>query len=79
MKKEDKHSHLLACSEWVVEFSEMMRHNPQGMVIQPGKNSRVIWDASTKFDALDIVLNDVTSIENEPNIDFGDTKQRTAT
>ena len=49
------------------------------MVIKPGKNSRVVWDASTKFDALDIVLNDVTSIENEPHIDFGDTKQRTAT
>jgi len=26
MNKEDKHSHLLACSEWVVEFSENMRH-----------------------------------------------------
>ena len=69
----------MACSEGVVEYSDMMRHNPQGMVIKPGKNSRVVWDASTKLDALNIILNDVTSIENKPEIDFGNTKQCTAT
>ena len=40
-----------------------MRHTAQGMVMKDGKG-RVVWDRSTKFDPLDVVMNDYTPTEN---------------
>jgi len=37
------------------------RHTAQGMQIKPGKNPRVIFDASTKSHPHKIVLNDMTT------------------
>ena len=50
-----------------------MRHTAQGMVMKDGKG-RVVWDGSTKLDALDVVMNDYTPIENEPEVTFGTAK-----
>jgi len=71
MNKEDKYSHLISLRDWVVYFSPYCRHTCQGMVIKIGKNARVVWDASTKMWALEIVLNEVTTTELEAAITFG--------
>jgi len=44
------------------------------MQIKPGKNPRVIFNASTKAHPHEIVLNDMRSTELEANITFGWTK-----
>jgi hypothetical protein len=44
------------------------------MQIKPGKNPRVIFDASTKSHPHEIVLNDMTTTEFEASITFGAAK-----
>ena len=74
MNKEDRHSHVLPVKLWVLHFSPWCRHTAQGMLIKPGKNPRVIFDASTKSHPHEVVLNDMTSTEFEANITFGRAK-----
>ena len=50
-----------------------MRHTAQDMVMKDGKE-RVVWDGSTNFDPLDVVINDYTPTENEPEVTFGTAK-----
>ena len=76
MNKEDKYSHLLTLAFWTVYFSPYCRHTSQGMVIKIGKNARVVWDASTKMWALEIVLNEITDTEFEAIISFGAAKMK---
>ncbi len=75
LNKEDRYSHLLTTAPWVPYFSPYARHTSQGMVIKEGKNPRVVWDGSTKREALDIVLNEVTTTELEAAITFGFVKR----
>ena len=74
MNKEDRHSHLLPVKLWILHFSPWCRHTAQGMQIKPGKNPRVIFDASTKSHPHEIVLNDMTTTEFEAIITFGASK-----
>jgi hypothetical protein len=74
MNKEDRHSHLLPVKLSVLHFSPWCRHTAQGMQIKPGKNPRVIFDASTKSHPHKIVLNDMTTTEFEASITFGAAK-----
>jgi hypothetical protein len=62
MNKEDRHSHLLPVKLWILHFLPWCRHTAQGMQIKPGKNPRVIFDASTKSHPHKIVLNDMTPL-----------------
>jgi hypothetical protein len=71
MNKEDKHSHLLPMKLWVLPFSPYSRHTAQGMLVKPGKNPRVIFDASIKGDPHEVVLNEITTSEFQANITFG--------
>ena len=48
MNKEDRHSHLLPVKLWMLHFSPWCCHTAQGMLVKPGKNSCIIFDASTK-------------------------------
>jgi hypothetical protein len=70
MNKEDKHSHLLPVKLWVLHFSPYCCHTAQGMSVKPGKNPRVIFDASTKGDLHEVVLNKIMTMEFEANITF---------
>jgi hypothetical protein len=74
MNKEDKHSHLLSVKLWVLHFSPWCCHATQGMQIKPGKNPRVIFDASTKGSPHEVVLNKFTPTKFEANINFGHAK-----
>ena len=76
MNKEDRHSHVLPVKLWVLHFSPWCRHTAQGMLIKPGKNPCVIFDASTKSHPHEVVLNDVTTTKFEATITFGAAKLR---
>ena len=73
INKEDRNSHVFPLHEWVCYLGPNMRHTAQGMVIKNGKG-RVVWDGSTKLEPLDVVMNDYTPIDNEPEVTFGTSK-----
>ena len=60
--------------DWVCYFSPYVRHTPQGLILKLGKNARMVWDGSTMRTAVDVVMNEVTSMEDEAEITFGDIK-----
>jgi hypothetical protein len=66
-----RHSHLLSVKLWVLHFSPWCRHTAQGMQVKPGKKPRVIFDASTKGDPHEVVLNEIITTKFEANITFG--------
>jgi hypothetical protein len=70
ISKEDRHSHLLPVKHWVLHFSPGCCHTAQGMLIKPGKNPHVIFDALTKGHHHQAVFDDVTT-EFKANITFG--------
>jgi hypothetical protein len=74
MNTEDKHSHLLPVKLWVLHFLSWCCHAAQGILIKPGKNPQVIFDASTKGSPHEDVLNEFTITEFEANFDFGHAK-----
>jgi hypothetical protein len=59
---------------WVRHFLPWCGHTAQGILIKPGKNPQVIFDASTKRSPHEVVLNEFIPTEFEANIDFGHTK-----
>ena len=73
INKEEKNSHIFPLHKWVCHLGPNMHHTPQGMVIKDGKG-RVVWNGSTKFEPLDIVMNDYTPTDNEPEVTFGTAK-----
>ena len=73
VNKEDSNSHIFVMHDWVCQLAPNMRHTAQGMVMKDGKG-RVVWDGSTKLEPLDVVMNDYTPIENEPEVTFGTAK-----
>ena len=73
VNKEDRNSHLFPVHDWVCHLGSNMRHTAQGMVMKNGKG-RIVWDGSTKLEALDVVMNDYTPIDNEPEVTFGTSK-----
>jgi hypothetical protein len=76
MNKEDRHSHLLPIKHWVLYFSPWCCKMAQGILVEPGKNPQVIFDASSKESPHKVVLNEITPIEFEAIIDFGLAKMK---
>lgn len=75
MNKEEKHCHIIPFFSWVCRFANSAHHVPQGMVMKPGKDPRIVWDGSTKLLPDDIVMNDVVPVECEAPITFGRSKE----
>ena len=73
INKEDRNNHILPLHDWVCQLGPNMRHTAQGMVMKNGKG-RIVWDGTTKMSPLDIVLNEYTPIDNEPEVNFGTAK-----
>jgi hypothetical protein len=71
MNKEDKHSHLLPVKLWVLHFSPYCCCMAQGMLVKPGKKPHIMFDASTKGDPHEVVVNEITTTGLEANITFG--------
>ncbi len=57
MNKEDRPSHLLSVKLGVLYFSPGCHHTTQGILVKPGKNLRMIFDASTKKSPHKVMLN----------------------
>ena len=74
INKEERNSHIFPLHKWACHLGPNMRHTAQGMVVKDGKG-RVVWDGSTKFEPLDVVMNDYTPTENEPEVKFGTAKK----
>ena len=70
INKEDRYSHLLPLYLWVHFLGENFRHNSQGLVIEEGKNLRLVWDGSTMYTPMDIVMNNMTPTEEEAEVTF---------
>ena len=51
----------------------------QGILVKPGKNHCVIFDASTKEGPHEVVLNEITPTKFEATIDFGKSKTKLLT
>ena len=76
MNKEDRYSHLLPIKLWVLYFPPWCCHTAQGILVKPGKNPQVIFDASTKGSPHEVVMNKITHTELEAKIDFGLAKMK---
>ena len=76
MNKKDRYSHVLPLDELLCNFSAHCRHTTQTLVINPGKNDRLAFDASTTRLPTDIVLNQVTPMAGEAPITFGTTRMQ---
>ena len=72
--KEDRYSYFLPIHPFVGLFLAFLHHNSQGMVVKLWSNTRLFWDGSTKRTAMDIVMNDITTLGNKAEIIFGDVK-----
>ena len=75
MNNEDRYIHVIPLQQDIVKLSPYCRHTTQTLVVKPGKNPRICWDASTKRGPEEIVLNEVTPTDNKAIITFGNTKQ----
>ena len=76
MNKEDCYSHVLPLDELLCAVSPYCRHTTQTLVIKPGKNDRLAFDASTTRLPTNIVLNQITPMDNKAPITFGSTKMK---
>ena len=78
MNKEERNSHVIALDKNMCHLSPYCRHTPQTVIIKPGKNDRICWDASTTREADDTVMNqpDVTIMDEEAQITFGNVKRQ---
>ncbi len=74
MNKEDQYSHLMHIDEDICRASTYLRHTIQTVIMKPGKNDRIVWDRTTIFLALDIMMNQVTPVTCKAPSKFGHIK-----
>ena len=73
MNKEDKNQYLLPLPCWMARFIKNLHVTPQGLVIKPGKNDRLIWDGSFIPNWQATCINMMLSTDTEPEIIYGET------
>jgi len=71
LNKEERNSHIIPFPRYLVRASTVAHHVPQCIIQKEGKKDRLVWDGSTKLSAAEIVMNEVTNIDLEPDITFG--------
>ena len=71
MNKEDKHRYLLPLPCWLVRFIPNIHITPQELVVKPGKNDRLVFDASHLIKFYSICCNMMTKPALEPEIEYG--------
>ena len=74
MNKEDRYSNLVPIYVDIYRASAYLRHTIQTVVMKPGKNDCLVWDGTTTLLALDTVMNQVTPVNHEALITFGNVK-----
>ena len=76
MNKEDRNQFLIPLPSWIARFIRHSHLTPQGLLIKPGKNDRLIWDGSFLPTWDSTSINMMLSHESEPKIIYGDAFQR---
>ena len=71
LNKEDKHKYMFSLPFWTTRFIPNLHLSPQGLIQKPGKEDRLVNDAShlRTFDST--CLNMLTNPEKEPEIEYG--------
>ena len=60
-------------------FSPYLCHITQSIVIKEGKNDRIVWDGSTVMKPTDIVMIQITPVDQESPATFGHVKSSRST
>ena len=71
MNKEHKHRYAIALPCWIARFVPNLHLTPQGLVVKPGKNDRLIFDASFKPHYNSFNVNMSTNPVTAPPIEYG--------
>ena len=72
MNKENKYCYAMAFPAWIARFVPHMHLTPQGLVVKPGKNDRLIFDASIKIKWDSYNINMATDNSTAPKIYYGE-------
>lgn len=72
MNKENKYCYAMAFPAWIARFVPNMHLTPQGLVVKPGKNDRLIFDASIKIKWDSYNINMATDNSTAPKIYYGE-------
>ena len=72
MNKEDKHRYLIPLPCWIARFIPNLHITPQGLIIKPDKNDRLVFDASHLIKFYSICSNMMTTPSVEHPIEYGD-------
>ena len=73
MNKENKHNYVMPFPCWLAQFVPHAYYTPQGYVIKPGKNDRLIFDGSHLLTWDSLPVNLMTNLFNEPEIVYNQT------
>ena len=76
MNKEDKNQYLIPLPSWLARFIRNLHLTPQGLLVKPNKNDRLIWDGSFIPHWHSTCINMMLSQKNEPEIIYGNTFMR---
>jgi hypothetical protein len=71
MNKEDRKDHVLTFPAWLAPFVPHLMLTPNGFVMKPRKNDRLVFDASFMLHMDSRPYNHYISLEDEPEIIFG--------
>ena len=76
MNKEDKHSYLMTLPSILARLIPDLKLTPQGLIIKPGKNDRLIWDGSFMLFYHSVCVNMLMDQKLEPDLEYGTTWDR---
>lgn len=72
LNKEDKHNFVMHFPAWTVRFIYNLHVSPEGILIKPNKNDRIVFDASFKIQYNSLSLNTSwTHASDEPPVNYG--------
>jgi hypothetical protein len=71
MNKEDRKDHVLTFPAFLAEFIQDLMLTAQGFVMLPGKNDRLVFDASFLLSLLTRPFNHMINMDDKPEIIFG--------
>ena len=72
LNKEDKHNFVMHFPAWIARFIYNLHLSPEGILVKPNKNDRIVFDASFKINYNSLSLNTAwTHAWEEPPIRYG--------
>jgi hypothetical protein len=71
MNKEDRKDHVLTFPAWLAELIHDLMLTATGFVMIPGKNDRLVFDASLLLSLLTRPFNHCINMDDKPEIIFG--------